>query len=145
MDCLTFSFIIPIHKMFNAAVKQEVLVPGSRVNKIQPLNRISNCQQCKWNREVQRNPAWYYQKDSSWKGQCKSKCIIFSFLVRSDDCSWVKKKNDVTYFPKTQMLIKDTQGLSQKLCCQWMKIRLESTYTFLLYFKTLGKYRHTRL
>ena len=42
MDRLTFSFIILIHKMFNVAVRLEVLVLGSRVNKIQPLNRISN-------------------------------------------------------------------------------------------------------
>lgn len=34
------------------------------------------------NREVQRNPVWSYQKGSSWKGQCKSKGVFFSFPAR---------------------------------------------------------------
>lgn len=146
MDCLTLSFIIPIYKMFNRAVRLEVLVQGSRVNKIWPPNRISSLG-IQMNREVQRNPAWNYQKGNSWKDQWKSKAILFffPFLARSDDCSLVKKMSDVTYFPKHIWWSKISRGFHRSYADRGMKIRIDSTYTLLFCCKNFGKYKHTHI
>lgn len=37
------------------------------------------------NKEIQRNPEWYNQKDSSWKDRCKSKGIVLFFIPGKEE------------------------------------------------------------